>query len=211
MPRTKGRPPLTRVQIVRTAIDLIDQNGMEDLTMRRLATALEVRPMALYYYFEDKTALLRAVINTVLSECEVVSGEPWKEHVLSLCRSLREVALRHPAVFMTAMAHEENVPYDFVIAEAFLDALTSGGVQPEAAVRVYNTLITFVTGFAVDEITGLLFTFAGAEDTFDTLPTERFPQLHAHRRYLTSADPDAAFEFGLSALIQGIGAESSVE
>ena len=206
MPRTKGQPPLTRDQIVRTAVGLIDRNGLEALSMRRLAKALGVMPMALYYHFKDKGALLYSIIDTVLSECAVSTEGSWIERVRSLCRSLRGVARRHPAIFTAAMAHEENVPSDFVIAEAFLDALASGGLPADRAVHGYNTLVTYVSGFAVDEITGMLLMFEGAAAALDTLPRERFPQLHAHREHLTKVDPDAEFEFGLAVLLEGIGA-----
>ncbi len=148
MPRIKGKPQLNKEQIVNAAIDLADRAGMGSLTMRRLATELDVRPMALYHYFEDKTALLHAVIDAVLSGCEAEATGSWTERVVSLCRSYREVAHRHPAVFMAAMNHEEIVQSDLVIAEGFLNALASGGIPPKTAVRGYNTLITFVTGFA---------------------------------------------------------------
>lgn len=206
MPRTKGQPPLTRDQIIRTAIELIDRNGLEEASMRRLAKALGVMPMALYYHFKDKGALLHAIIDAVFSECALDPGGSWIERLRSLCRSLRGVARRHPAIFMAAMVHEEHVDSDFVIAEAFLDALASGGLPADRAVRGYNTLVTYVSGFAVDEIAGMLLMFEGAEEALDTLPRERFPQLHAHRTYLTDVDPDAEFEYGLAVLLEGIGA-----
>jgi AcrR family transcriptional regulator len=207
MPRTKGQAPLTREQIIRAAMQLVDDEGMEKLSMRRLADTLGVKPMTLYYYFEDKSALLYAIIDAVLAECVVASEDSWDNRLRSLCRSLRGVARRHPAIFVAAMSYEQTVPADFAIAEAFLDALSAGAVPPDKAVRGYHTLITFVTGFAVDEIAGLLFTFDGTQTMLDALPTERFPQLHRHRQYLTAADPDQEFEYGLNALIDGIGAE----
>ncbi len=211
MPRTKGQTPLTRERIVGTAVELIDRRGLEELSMRRLASALGVKPMALYYHFKDKEALIEAIVDAVLSECRTDPVGRWDERVRLLCLSIRDVARRHPTIFMAAMANVNIVPSDFVIAEAFLDALASGGLPPEEAVRGYNALITYVSGFAVDEIGGMLLMFEGAEAALDELPPGRFPRLHAHRAYLTTVDADAEFEYGLAVLLNGIATGSTGE
>ena len=211
MPRTKGQAPLTRDRIVETAIELIDHQGQEQLSMRRLATALGVKPMALYYHFKDKEALIEAIIDAVLSECRTDPVGRWDERVRRLCLSIRDVARRHPTIFMAAMVNATIVTSDFVIAEAFLDALACGGLPPERAVRGYNALITYVSGFAVDEIGGMLLMFEGAEAILKELPPERFPRLHVHRAHLTKVDADAEFEYGLAVLLNGIALESTGE
>ncbi len=211
MPRRKGQDPLTEVHIIRAAIELVDKSGMENLSMRRLAAVFGVKPMALYYYFKDKEALIHAMINDVLSECDLRMKDNWEDSLWSFCSSLRAVARKHPAVFLAAMVYDKTVVADFAIAEAFLNALCAGGLEPGSAVRGYHTLLTFVTGFAVDEISGLLYTFAGEQEAFDALPSGAFPLVQDYRRILASADPDEGFEFGLSMLIGGIARGSAPE
>ena len=203
--RVAGRLPLTKEQIVQTALNLMDRYGVEAISMRRLASELQVRPMALYYYFKHKEALLDAVVDAVLSECDTnITQGDWREQLRSMCWSYRRMAQRHPKIFPLAMTHDVDVPNDYVIAEAFLTIFAEAGLSPQMAVRACNVLITYVAGFAVDEVTGSLLAFDETAEAFIAESEERFPQLYKHRQYLTTVDLDAEFEYGLSTIIKGI-------
>lgn len=208
MPRVKDQVPLTKERIVTAAIDLIDRYGMNVLSMRRLAAELAVMPTALYYHLGSKAELVHAVVAAVLATCNLAVSGTWRERVQSLCHAYRQVAQRYPRVFPTAMTHTRNVPSDFAIAEALLDALEEGGLSAADAVHGYNALVTYVTGFAMDEITGSLLTFDDADAALTSLPIERFPRLHAHRSQLSSVDADKQFAFGLALLLEGLAARS---
>ena len=101
---------LTRESIARTALQLIDQDGLAALSMRRLAAALRVRATNLYPYVADKESLLHDVLDLLLSEVELPepAGQTWEDCVVSVGVSLRAMALRHPRAFLLVA----YAPYD---------------------------------------------------------------------------------------------------
>ncbi|TVR85282.1 MAG: TetR/AcrR family transcriptional regulator [Spirochaetaceae bacterium] len=205
MPRSKGQLPLSRDRILGEAVALIDRHGLDGLSMRRLAASLGVQPMAIYHYFSDKHALLHAAIDVALGECDTSQADRGLESVQKICRSLREVSKRHPALFLAAMNHEALCRSELAIAEGILSALVGNGIDEQSAVRRYHTLITYVTGFCCDEITGLLFmSEQEAQDLMSSEDAKAFPMVYRLRHHLSGADPDAEFESGLALLLQGI-------
>ena len=87
-----GAGPLTRGQVVATALQIIDNDGVEALSMRRLARALGRDPMALYRHAENKTALLDAVVETVLAPLTVDATDPdWAGQLRTVARDYRKL------------------------------------------------------------------------------------------------------------------------
>ncbi|SIQ11517.1 transcriptional regulator, TetR family [Alkalispirochaeta americana] len=205
MPRSKGRTPLSHDRILGETVALIDREGFEGFSMRRLAAALGVQPMAIYHYFPDKQALLHGAIHIVLGECETAGVADGLKAVERICRSLREVSKRHPALFLAAMNQEVMCRSELAIAEGILSALVAGGIDEKRAPRLYNTLITYVTGFCCDEITGQLFMCdQEAEDFMNSEDAGAFPMVSRFLPTLSGANPDGEFDFGLSLLMQSI-------
>lgn len=200
------RRPLTRRRIVEEALRLMDDEGEEKLSMRRLAARLGVDPMAVYRHVPDKAGLIHEVVEAVVSGCRIPPEEgPWQGRVRALCRSYRSVAREHPKVFPLVCVHQRWVPSDHAINEAFLAALCEAGLSPADAVRAATTLLNYAAGFALDEVTATMRPLTGAERReLAALPADRYPTTRRLLRELSAADLDADFEFGLDVLITGL-------
>src|SRR5215212_10245083 len=98
----RNREPITLEKIVTAAIDLIDRNGIDGLSMRKLGAEVGIRGMSLYTHVPSKEALLFEVIREMFRELplEPDTGEPWQEQLKVVMRSFREIGLAHPEVFV---------------------------------------------------------------------------------------------------------------
>src|SRR4028119_1973749 len=108
-PRT-GEEPLTRERILSTALSMVDKEGIEALSMRRLAKELEVDPMAIYHHLPNKRVLLSGLIEEVFSEMRMLEPEEmrsWRERVRAWARAFREVARSHPKLVPQLASHSE--------------------------------------------------------------------------------------------------------
>jgi AcrR family transcriptional regulator len=142
--------------VVAAAVDLADARGLEALTMRALASHLEVKPMSLYRHVAGKDELLDALVEQLYAEMERPdpSGDDWMAELRRRSASVRSVLVRHPwalAVLETRTGPDR--PFTFDHAEAVLATLLAAGFEPVVASRAFLLLDAFVYGFAVQEIT----------------------------------------------------------
>lgn len=181
----------TRADVVATALRVLDQYGLADLTMRRLGAELDVRASALYHHFPDKQHLLAAVADEILARRAPVPQElPWRERVLAVCRGLRESLLAWTDgadVVATVQAYDlgAQAAYDDLRA-----ALDGAGLDDGLAHTAARTLGHLVLGHTGEEQLHLQAVAAGA------LPDD--PRLQ----------PD--FELGLSLVLDGLAARIAV-
>jgi AcrR family transcriptional regulator len=105
------RERLSRDRILEAALHLADREGMQRLSMRRLADELGCNPMAVYYYFEDKRALVREVVNLVFSAFVSTADaeDSWQEHVRAWAFAYRSLVLAHPGLVVSILSDEEAV------------------------------------------------------------------------------------------------------
>jgi AcrR family transcriptional regulator len=152
-----------RDDVVRHAIDVLDAYGLADLTMRRLAGELDVRPSALYHHFRDKQSLLAAVADEVLRRgARPLVSSAWDEQVVEICSGLRDalLAYRDGAELVStviAFGLGASRPYDDLVA-ALGPARLGSDLTPTAA----RTLLHLVLGHTLDEQTHLQAGSAGA-------------------------------------------------
>ncbi|MEY3015650.1 MAG: hypothetical protein RIT45_4385 [Pseudomonadota bacterium] len=91
------RKPLSPARIFEAALALADREGLQRLSMRKIAEQLGVEAMSLYHYVANKDAILDGLVDAVFAEIDAPRpGEPWREAIARRCRSAREVLLRHP-------------------------------------------------------------------------------------------------------------------
>jgi TetR/AcrR family tetracycline transcriptional repressor len=109
--RRNPRERLSRDRILEAALHLADREGMQRLSMRRLADELGCNPMAVYYYFEDKRALVREVVNHVFSAFVWTANaeDSWQEHVRAWAFAYRSLVLAHPGLVVSILSDEEAV------------------------------------------------------------------------------------------------------
>ncbi len=151
--------PLTEAGIYAAALRLIDADGVEALTMRKLATALDANPMSLYYHVANKDAVLRGVARMVGTQFRTVTlaDAPWQERIRLLATDFRTLAHSHPKLMGYSFSHQVDFiqPEDpfWVELTAILDA--AGVPRPELS--HFTALVgAVVTGVVTAELNGAL-------------------------------------------------------
>ncbi len=156
MPRTKPvsktprRQPVSVPEIARTALALLDEMGLEGLTMRRLAAAIGVEPMTLYRYLPNKEAILAVVADLLWQDLRpfVPEVDGWQNQVRTMWLDMFDLMLRHPhAVPLIARAGTYSQTATEGTAH-LLDLLRRAGFKPEAATEFLHTTGALVVGFA---------------------------------------------------------------
>ena len=183
---------LHKRDVVDAATALLDNYGIADLTMRRLARELGVSPGALYWHFANKQELLGAVADTILQSVGDQAGD-WRARITAVCSALRDALLSHTdgaELVSASFAAGQSQAMARILA-SLTDATSEAGVAAEHAVLAARTVVYYVLGFTVDEQSRLQWDAAGAK-------------LPEHQSVLTE-DPSARFSFGLRLLVDGIG------
>ena len=203
-----GRLPLTRDRILTVAVQIVDEHGVEGLTMRRLGAELGVEAMSIYNHLPNKAALLDGVVETVIGEIDLPpQEEDWTERLKRLGRSYRAMALRHPrCVPLLAMRPFSATPA-LEPVEIVFQALMEAGLDPAGSVDAYRTMASFALGYSMTEAAGAA--GGGAEMSPELQEQgaallEGYPSLAQAFPHLAGADPAAQFEYGLDVLIEGI-------
>ena len=197
---------LSRTRIVDAALAMIDRDGVDAFTMRQLAADLGVTPMALYNHFNGKLELLRNVAGQMLAEIEFDNGtQDWRERVAGCFRALRDACLRHPGAARLLEVNGVAPAAVFAPMQVAVAALTGAGLSATDALRAYFTLIAFTLGQAGYQARGPVAALepgpaAGAGSLDDKLAEIIGPALE------NAWDFDAAFEFGLKLILDGIEA-----
>ena len=206
--RSPGRPrhgTLTRERVLEEALDLMDREGLEAVTMRRLAGDLRVTPMALYNHIRSKKDLLGSIAEYLTAKIDFDCDAPdWSERILICFRRLREACLAHRSAVRLMESLEIAPPAVFRPMEITLAALDEAGVTGEDAVRTYFLLMNFTMGQISYEVRG---PFEGL-DPSQALAGKRLEGAefaHIQRSVRSSEwDFDSAFEFGLSVILRGV-------
>lgn len=188
---------LHRHDVVDKATQLLDDYGIADLTMRRLARELNVTPGALYWHFADKQELLGAVADRILQPASVAVEEtPWADRVLVVCSALRNALLSSTdgAELVSASFAAGKSATMSTILERLTSAASDAGVGTGNADLAARTAVYYVLGFTADEQSRLQWDAAGA------LPDDQS---------VMTSNPNARFAFGLHLLIDGIAAHRS--
>jgi AcrR family transcriptional regulator len=198
------RRPLTAARIVDAAVELIDRDGLDALSMRHLGAALGVEAMSLYRHFPAKTALLESVVARLLAELllPVPGSAPWQESFRVLARDYRQLLLRHPNAIPLLATLQLSNPGALGAAGAVMALLRDAGFDARTAFHVLSTAESYVIGFAYWEAgtAGL----RSEQSEPPPLPPNVDPYIVEHWDELTHADCDAAFEFGLDVFVAGL-------
>jgi AcrR family transcriptional regulator len=213
----RRRDPISKEAIVAAAIRLMDAEGFDALSMRRIAEELDTGAASLYWHVGSKDGLLDLVFDELIGEVTVPDPDPprWREQVKDLARAQRAGTLRHPYVVRVSIGRIPMGPNALVFSERTLAILRAGGLPPRLAVRASHLLISTVNGFTIDE-TGVSGTgpdganapvadaAAAAGSYLATLPPERFPNLVSLAQEFADADRDARFELLIDIFVDGL-------
>lgn len=201
------RLALTRERILRAALDLIDQRGLEKLSMRTLGSALGVEAMSLYNHVQGKDAILDGVVETMLGEFPVAEApDPdWRVRLARGARAFRALALEHPNAFpLFARRPARSWQSARHLVEAELARLIDSGFTPDDAVRVQRIALRYVIGFCLSDAASAADRSEGRPAGAPTLDQEGFPLVNRLLGSLAEPDADELFELGLSLLVAGI-------
>jgi AcrR family transcriptional regulator len=211
-PRT-GEEPLTRERILSTALSMVDEEGIEALSMRRLARELGVDPMAIYHHLPNKRALLSGLIEEVFSEMRMLEPEEmrsWRERVRAWARAFRDVARSHPKLVPHLASYSEAATEATLEStEELYAAFEAARMPPRKIVGAVGVVVDYLNGFALAEASGAL----GGPDEhremlemLDARPQEELPAMRRTLEALAGEEPGADFEFGLEVILGGLEA-----
>ncbi len=205
--RRSDRLPLDRDQIVAAALRIVDEEGVEALSLRRLADALRVTPMSIYWHVKDKAELLELVGHAVLGEIEL--PEPrgdWREQLADAHRGLLGAVQRHPNTVEVLIGRARFGAAGLALFERILSVLLAAGLTPEGAFDAYMSLYEFTLGFAALASRSPAFREVQYQGVLymATLPEERFPSIRAVVPTIGRRTLEEQFEIGLRIQIEGI-------
>lgn len=205
----RRQPSLSRVQVARAALEMVDRDGLDGLSMRRLANELGVGTMTLYGYFRGKPELLDAILDVAAEDFEAppTTGS-FREQVIAYALAARAWLLRHPSI--VRLRGEEAIvrPSAFAVSEGLMRILVDAGLPPEDSARAFRTLFTYVFGSAlVSPAEPDAATRRGVRAALLTLPEDDFRALRFAAPFAADAlGGERQFTYGLELILDGIEA-----
>lgn len=205
------RLPLTRDRILESALVLVDQHGLESLTMRKLGLELGFEAMSLYNHVANKDELINGLLDLVLAECELPSsGGEWDAAVRRSAISVHDALRRHQWACPLLMVPGRIRPARLQYMDALLGCLHDAGFSAELTYTAYHVLDGHILGFSLWEAGHTYSDIDMAEmaERFkDTITTDAYPHLHDHAEQHFTEGPHRevrAFEFGLDLILDGL-------
>ncbi|MDL4776602.1 TetR/AcrR family transcriptional regulator [Actinomadura xylanilytica] len=220
----REQPPLGREQIVSAALGLLDAEGIDALSMRRLGARLNAGATSMYTHVANKDELMELVVDEVYGEVEVPAADDpagWRAAVTRYAHSMRAMVLRHP--WIVSVLGEAGVAYlgPNVMRqnEALLAVFEQGGFTLEAADRALNTVVAYVIGVSTSEaawLTTLARSGQSEQEWVEGLwpaaeqAAQAYPRLRklyaAQRNQDRTAARDDEFDSGLECVLHGLAA-----
>ncbi|WP_458780097.1 TetR/AcrR family transcriptional regulator C-terminal domain-containing protein [Arthrobacter sp. D3-16] len=224
-PGTKGRDHkarLSRDVVLAKALEVVDAEGLDALTMRRLGQELERDPMSLYRYAENRAALLDGVSELVLNELPIHPEDPdWKAQLRHIAHNLRRLALQHPNVVPLLVTRPLSTPLGLRPLgtlrplEQILSLLIGAGFSPADALHVYRAYYGFLYGHILNELQEFVVDPEENEVLLrlglHRLPSKEFPRLRALAPALAEYDGERELDQGITILLSGLEAQLTLE
>jgi AcrR family transcriptional regulator len=206
---------MSRERVLAAALEIIDRDGVEGLSMRRLGHALGRDPMTLYRYAANKTALLDGVAELVLEQLTVdTTDDNWAGQLRTVAHTFRQLALAHPHVVPLLVTRPLATPLalrplgTLRPLEATLELLTRAGFTAVDALYIYRSFFGFLHGHVLTELQELVDNPDETDDLLrlglHRLPLREFPLLRGLATVLASYDGSAELERGLDILLTGL-------
>lgn len=208
---TRTREPLTRERVIEAALRVMDREGLEAVSMRRVAREVGVEAMSLYHHVEDKEDLLDGICERVMAEFDFPEQvDDWAENCRRGARAWRRLLQAHPGVMRLFAEQRGPVrsidsmrPMDYA-----LSLLRSAGLSDRDTAQAFHAFGGYIQGFVMMELGSIV---GGSDDETvearaalaSALPDD-FATLRAVSPYFAECDADEQFEFGLDLLIRGL-------
>lgn len=211
-----AKPPLSEDAVVGAALAILKSDGLEAVTMRRVAAALDTGPASLYVYVADREGLLQAMLDRVIATVGFEAPDPsrWRAQLHSLLQRVHQALVAHPGIAAMTLADPPTTEAVLALTENLLGILLAGGLGPQGAAWACDILVLLVTAAAreddvrrprgrggdagrQEQADRLYKTFAG-------LPPDRFPLLAAHAAQMVAGDGDQRFRFAIDVVLDGM-------
>jgi AcrR family transcriptional regulator len=209
--QTEPRIALSRDRILRAALGLADEGGVDSLTMRKVGQALGFEAMSLYHYVANKDDLLDGILDLVLGQTELPSpAGDWDMAIRKSAISVHEALRRHPWACTLLMSPARLRPARLQYMDSLLARLYKAGFSAETTYHAYHVLDGQIFGFSLWETSH---SYAAAEmsdlaATFAlTVTADAYPHLHEHGQQHFTEGPlhqVSAFEFGLDLILDSL-------
>jgi AcrR family transcriptional regulator len=203
-----AKAPLGREAIIDAALAVLQREGLEAMSLRRVAAELDTGAASLYVYVAGLDELRALVLDRALAAVRVPPpGGPWRPRLDALLASYTAVLHRHAGVAALAMTTIAAGPHYFRLVEALLGLLDEAGVEPGVAAWAVDLLTLYATATAAEHAqrgdgTSPLDALAAS---LDATPPAAYPRLHAVRGELLAGEPGERFTWAVDVLVRGLG------
>jgi len=217
--RTDGRVPLNRDRVLQAALRMVDEGGIEALSMRKLGQSLGVAGMALYNHVANKDEILDGLVDLVLSEFELPSAAgDWEAAIRRLAVSAHDALLRHRWACPLILSGVRLRPGRLRYMESLMQCLKDAGFSPQATYHAYHTIDSHILGFTLWQLGHVMPTNAPPVTTredlmvvaatlFPWLSVDDYPCLLEHAELHLSEGShkdEGEFDFGLRLILDGL-------
>jgi AcrR family transcriptional regulator len=213
--RRAGKEPLSRDRIIAVAIEILDAEGLDAVSTRRVAEALQTGSASLYAHFASRDELVELMYDRIAAEIEVPDPDPvrWQEQLRSYARNAQRVWAAHADITRASLSLIPTGPNRLRLAERVLAILLAAGLSEQTAAWAVDRLHLYIdadayegwlhtarakSGLSAEEYIGSI------REYYRQLPADRFPLIAGLADTLMSGDSDQRFEFGLDLLIDGL-------
>ena len=213
-----SRPRLDRATILGAAFEIVEQDGLSKLTMRRLATHLGVAPMAAYRHFADRSALVDAMLAAAGSALEAAAPDTdtgWRDGLAGLARGLRNGLLRYPGLIEAVVARPSLDAASIRLADRAYRYLLAADVDPRSIERSVALLFGYVLGFVAIETprrtaqaSDLYQDQAAVQAAYPSIDPADIPSTVRIAPEASRFSDEDQFEFGLAVILDGIAARN---
>lgn len=221
MPRPQR---ITREVLLDAAMQILDAEGLDALTMRRIGREVGAAAAMVYRFFADKDELVEALADRVFAQAGQgrpppqsapdAGDEAWADQLRLVAHGIRRALLAHPALVPAAVRRPPRQEATLHGIDAGLGLLLTAGLDPKSAAQGYQAVLFYTLGFAALEAPFAAAPDGGVQDQADTnavlaaLPIEEYPHIAATIAHLYGPDLTDQFDHGLRLLLAGLQATS---
>lgn len=207
--RRAVREPLSCERIELAALELIEEEGYDGFSMRKLAAKLGCEAMSIYHYFPSMAHLTDALLNRVVAATPLPPRDlPWAERLRRVAYEYRAAALRNPRFFQVAILHRMNTPTGMHFIDEAITIFRDAGFDPEARARLFRAFGYYISGAALDEAAGYARGISAVDPVPNDVAARDYPEITAAGPYFQRQHHEATFALGLEIMIDGIAARA---
>jgi len=210
--REKGRKStlsLSREGIEAAAFEIIEREGLDGFSIRKLAAALGCEAMSIYHHFPSKAHLMDALLDRYIAGHDLPSADlHWRERLVQIVMVMRQHAMRQPAFFRFVALHRLNTAGGLKLLDYMLAIFFDAGLNAESAVRLFRATISYYAiGAALDETAGYAKGPSAVNPPSDAEIAAHYPRIVAAARYFRKEEWERTFDMGFRIMLEGIERE----